>query len=139
MKVRWMLVSLLCMALVPMAALALPRSVNSATVPQDAPHDRDDHHDMDHHDGDHHGMDRDHDWDHDPRFSGRKPAYRNGFRDGFQDGRNDREAGRRWHYGSGYKHSDHGYQGEFGDRNEYRREYRHGYEEAYREGYGERH
>jgi hypothetical protein len=117
MKVRWMFVSLLCMALLPTIATALPRSADSATVPQDA---------------------RDHDWEHDPRFEGHGTGYRQGFRDGFTDGKNDRDAGRRWHYGPGYKHPDRGYRNEFGDKDVYKREYRESYEKGYAEGFGQR-
>ena len=148
MRIRWMLIALLCVALLP-AATALPRSTGPAAITQDAPpRDHDDRRDMDHQDmdrhDDHHDMDRrdghhEPDWDHDRRFEGRNPGYRQGFRDGFGDGRNDREAGRRWHYGLGYKHPDRGFRDEFGNKDQYKREYRQGYEAAYREGYGDRH
>ena len=121
MKVRTLLAALLSVALLPMAATALPRAMDTAAVAQD--HDRD----------------QDHDWDHDPRFQGHNQGFRMGFREGLDDGHHDREAGRRFHYGSGYKHTDHGYRDEFGNKNDYKREFRDGYVEGYREGYGEHH
>jgi hypothetical protein len=134
MKVRWMLAALLSFALLPaaaMATLARPATANavpSAALPQD--HDHDWHHD--------HNQDWEHhDWEHEARFEGRNPGYRQGYQDGFTDGHRDREAGRKWHYGPGYKHPDRGYRGESGDKHDYMREYKEGYEAAYRDGYGE--
>lgn len=121
MKARWMLAALLCIALLPFSAKALYQYVGPSSVQQN---------DRDH--------DRDHDWEHDKRFEGRRPAYRNGFREGFGDGRSDREAHRRWHYGLGHKHPDHGYRDEFGNKREYQHEFREGYEQGYKEGFGDR-
>jgi len=117
MKIRWILAALICIALLPAMATAVPHPVTSAAMLQD------------------HG--RDHDWDHDRRFEGRSPGFRMGFRDAYNDGRRDRETGRRWHYGPLYKET-RGYRPEFGSRDLYRREYRSGYDEGYREGYGPR-
>ncbi len=117
MKFRWMLVALFCMALLPGSVRAVPSFANSAALPQDHGHE--------------------HDWEHDPRFEGRNPGFRHGFRDGSNDGQRDRGAGRRWHFGPGYKHPDRGYRDEFGDRHDYEREYRQGYEQGYKEAYGE--
>ncbi len=123
MKFRWMLVALFCMALLPGYVRALPRVVSSAALPSAAlPQDHD----------------HEHDWEHDPRFEGRNPGFRHGFRDGSNDGQRDRDAGRRWHFGPGYKHPDRGYRDEFGDRRDYEREYREGYEQGYKEAFGER-
>ena len=120
MKVRWMLVAVFCVALLPNSVRALPRFVSSAALPSAAlPQEP-------------------HDWEHEPRFEGRSPGFRQGFRDGFEDGRRDRDAGRRWHYGPGFKHPDRGYRGEFGDKHQYEHEYRDAYEQGYKEGFGER-
>jgi hypothetical protein len=121
MKVRWILVGVLCLAWLPTAAGAAPRvaasALPSAALPQDRDHP---------------------DWDHDRRFEGRNPGFKQGFQDGFEDGRRDRDAGRRLHYGPGWKHPDRGYRGEFGDRHDYEREYRDGYEKGYHEAYDRR-
>ncbi len=122
MKVRWMLVALFCMALLPSSVRAVPRFASAAALPSAAL-----------------PQDHDHDWEHDSRFEGRNPGFRQGFRDGATDGQGDREAHRKWHYGPGYKHPDRGYRGEFGDKHDYEREYREGYEQGYKEGYGEHH
>lgn len=124
MRVRWMLVSLFCMALLSSSVRAVPCSQGSpmmlsAALAQDHDHD--------------------HDWEHDQRFEGRSPGFHQGFRDGFNDGERDRQAGRKWHYGPGYKHPDRGYRNEFGDKHDYERDYREGYEQGYKEGYGEHH
>jgi hypothetical protein len=118
MKVRWMLVTLFCVALLPSSATALLRVAGSAAIPAAA-------------------LPQEHDWEHDPRFEGRNAGYRQGFRDGMDDGRRDREAGRKWHFGPGYKHPDRGYRDEFGDKHDYEREYLQGYREGYKEGYGD--
>lgn len=118
MKVRWMLAAFFCMALLPGSVRAVPRFQGSATMPSAA-------------------LAQGHDWEHDSRVEGRNPGFRHGFRDGFEDGGRDREAGRKWHYGPGYKHPDRGYRNDFGDKRDYQREYREGYEKGYREAYGE--
>jgi hypothetical protein len=122
MKVRWMLVALLTMALLPTIANAYPRSASSAALPYAAALPQD--HDWEHHD-----------WEHDERFHGRTPGYRQGFRDGSDDGHRDRDAGRKFHFGPGWKHPDRGYRPEFGDKHDYEHEYRHGYEDGYKDGY----
>jgi hypothetical protein len=119
MKVRWIVIALLCMAWLPVAASATVRCASSTALLSAA-------------------LPQEHDWEHDRRFEGRNPGYRQGFQDGFEDGRRDHERGAKWHYGAGYKHPDRGYRGEFGDKHDYEREYREGYEQAYKEAYGER-
>jgi hypothetical protein len=123
MKVRWMLVALLCMALLP--AVAMAQYGGPAPIPQDRFQTD---HDWEHHD-----------WEHDQRFAGHGTGYRWGYRDGFTDGHRDRDANRKWHYGPGFKHPDRGYHPEYGDKHIYMQEYREAYENGYREGYGERH
>ena len=62
MKVRWMLVALLTMALLPTMANAYPRPAASAALASAAALPQD--HDWEHHD-----------WEHDQRFQGRSPGY----------------------------------------------------------------
>ncbi len=121
MRFRSMLITLFCLALLPGSVKALPRFASSAALPTAAVAQ-----DWEHHD-----------WEHDERFKGRSPGFRNGFRDGATDGQRDREAGRKWHFGPGYKHPDRGYRNEFGDKHDYEHDYREGYEQGYKEGYGE--
>jgi hypothetical protein len=66
------------------------------------------------------------------------PGFRAGSQFGSTDGHNDRVAGRAWKYGSGYTHSDRGYNSRFGDKNAYRQQYQLGYQQGYQQAYGNR-
>jgi hypothetical protein len=124
MKVLGMFITLCCLALLPGSVHALPGFASSAALSSAAVAQ----------DHDHHGND----WEHDQRLQGRNPGFRHGFRDGATDGERDREAGRRWHFGPGYKHPDRGYRDEFGDKRDYEHEDREGYEQGYKEAYEHR-
>jgi hypothetical protein len=66
-------------------------------------------------------------------------ASENGYRDGYAQGRDDARDGDRYDpvrakwYGEG----DHGYSGQFGDRDDYKRDYRDAFQRGYEQGYRE--
>jgi len=70
--------------------------------------------------------------------NGNNPGFRAGSQYGATDGRNDRAAGRTLKYGSGYTHSDRGYNNSYGDKNAYRQQYQLGYQQGYQQAYGNR-
>jgi hypothetical protein len=83
--------------------------------------------------------DRDHDRDDGYRDRNWVADYarRMGKQDGFNDGMNDRNTGHSYRptHDSSYKHADNGYQGRFGNKNEYKAFYREGYVQGYQQGY----
>jgi hypothetical protein len=97
------------------------------------------------------GRDRDGDWDRDGDRDrgvygrgnggyggyGANAAQQYGFQDGINDGARDRRTGHsnRPTQDSNYKHADHGYNSNYGDRNYYKQAYRQAYERGYQEGY----
>ncbi|HXB21306.1 MAG TPA: hypothetical protein VNV88_07995 [Candidatus Solibacter sp.] len=60
-----------------------------------------------------------------------------GYQDGLNDGRNDGQSGHSFRptHDNNYKHADRGYNGSFGDKNQYKQVYRQGYEQGYQQGY----
>jgi len=69
----------------------------------------------------------------------RSPAARNGYDDGLNEGRRDGRDGKRLDPSgeSRYRSGDHGYEREYGSRDEYKREYRAAFEDGYDRGYRE--
>jgi hypothetical protein len=133
MNLRWLLIALVCTALLPLAAMA-PWSAADASS-QSGQGDSCPAQDRNN------GPDSD--WDNDtffqslfqmPVFAGRSDAYLYGFRAGYEDGRRDMEGGLHWNFGSRYRNPDH-YRLEYGDRDDYTRDYRDGYEQGYRHGF----
>jgi hypothetical protein len=131
MRIRWALIALFCLALIPILSVHL----QSAAAAQSG--------------GDGlsqvHSQGPDSRWDNDsffetifrePTFKGRGAAFRYGYRAGYEDGRMDIEDGTQQHHGYRYINPDH-YRTDFGDRDDYLRNYREGYDQGYRRGYAE--
>jgi hypothetical protein len=155
MKIRGMLVAVLCGALLP-ASAALPAQTAAApqlggnaqeqspdrNMNQDPGRGRDL--------GRNQGMDGsgsygDRTWDNDafflslyqdPIFKSHGPGFKEGFRAGYEDARRDLEDGEHSHFGYRFRNPDH-YRLEFGDHDLYIQEFQQGYKAGYQRGYAE--
>ncbi len=88
--------------------------------------------------------DRDRDYrDRDPYRNNnylRRLAADNGFQSGLEHGQKDRRRNHRYDYtdSDSFRHADHGYRREYGDKEEYRRIFRDAFIRGYNQGYGSR-
>lgn len=129
MRIRGVLIALLCLALLPALAAHFRAAAQAGQGGSDQAQSR--------------GRGPDSRWDndsffdaifHEPLFKGHSEGFRAGFRAGYEDGRMDMEDGMQQHPGYRYLNPDH-YRAQFGDRDTYVAEYRAGYEQGYRRGY----
>ncbi len=84
-----------------------------------------------------HDGDRDDDYGYRGAGYGLNAARQNGYQDGINDGARDRQTGHSYRPGhdDNYRHADHGYIPNYGNKNYYKQAYRDAYIRAYQQGY----